>query len=237
MNVAAIERNCARLRTELRGGAALCAVVKADGYGHGARAERARGARRRRALAGGRRRRARRASCARPASPSADPRDGRAQRERAREALGRRRRRGRLERGAIWSAVAAAGRRRACTSSSTPAWAGSGTRDPAEATRVAAAAPPRPSVELVGAMTHFATADELRDDGLLRASSSSASRAGRGALEREHPALLVHAANSAAMLRDARRAVRHGALRHRGLRHGPVRRGPRRARRSSRRSS
>ena len=36
VNVAAIARNCARLRTELRGGAALCAVVKADGYGHGA---------------------------------------------------------------------------------------------------------------------------------------------------------------------------------------------------------
>ena len=36
VNVAAIERNCARLSTELHGGAALCAVVKADGYGHGA---------------------------------------------------------------------------------------------------------------------------------------------------------------------------------------------------------
>src|SRR5919197_1114941 len=36
VNVAAIERNCARLASELRGGAALCAVVKADGYGHGA---------------------------------------------------------------------------------------------------------------------------------------------------------------------------------------------------------
>ncbi len=36
VNVAAIERNCARLRTQLQHGAALCAVVKADGYGHGA---------------------------------------------------------------------------------------------------------------------------------------------------------------------------------------------------------
>jgi alanine racemase len=32
----AIQRNCARLLGELRGGARLCAVVKADGYGHGA---------------------------------------------------------------------------------------------------------------------------------------------------------------------------------------------------------
>jgi alanine racemase len=35
VNLAAIERNCARLRAEL-GGGALCAVVKANGYGHGA---------------------------------------------------------------------------------------------------------------------------------------------------------------------------------------------------------
>jgi alanine racemase len=36
VNVAAIERNVARLRRELRAGSELCAVVKADGYGHGA---------------------------------------------------------------------------------------------------------------------------------------------------------------------------------------------------------
>jgi Alanine racemase len=35
VNLAAIERNAARLRRELSGGG-LCAVVKADGYGHGA---------------------------------------------------------------------------------------------------------------------------------------------------------------------------------------------------------
>src|SRR5437868_3973190 len=36
VNVAAIERNVATLRGRLAGGAELCAVVKADGYGHGA---------------------------------------------------------------------------------------------------------------------------------------------------------------------------------------------------------
>jgi alanine racemase len=36
VNLAAIERNAARLRGGLTGGAELCAVVKADGYGHGA---------------------------------------------------------------------------------------------------------------------------------------------------------------------------------------------------------
>jgi len=36
VNLAAVERNVARLRGGLTGGAGLCAVVKADGYGHGA---------------------------------------------------------------------------------------------------------------------------------------------------------------------------------------------------------
>jgi len=36
VDLGAVERNCARLRRELGGGAELCAVVKADGYGHGA---------------------------------------------------------------------------------------------------------------------------------------------------------------------------------------------------------
>ena len=36
VNLAAIERNVARLREALSGGAGLCAVVKANGYGHGA---------------------------------------------------------------------------------------------------------------------------------------------------------------------------------------------------------
>jgi alanine racemase len=36
IDVGAIERNCAHLRSLLTGGAELCAVVKGDGYGHGA---------------------------------------------------------------------------------------------------------------------------------------------------------------------------------------------------------
>ncbi|MGA2164863.1 MAG: alanine racemase, partial [Solirubrobacteraceae bacterium] len=35
INLDAITRNCDRLRSELREGVELCAVVKADGYGHG----------------------------------------------------------------------------------------------------------------------------------------------------------------------------------------------------------
>ncbi len=37
VDVGAVERNCARLYSELAGDTSLCAVVKADGYGHGAR--------------------------------------------------------------------------------------------------------------------------------------------------------------------------------------------------------
>jgi alanine racemase len=36
VDLGAIERNCARLRAELAANSQLCAVVKADGYGHGA---------------------------------------------------------------------------------------------------------------------------------------------------------------------------------------------------------
>ena len=36
VDLGAVERNCARLMGALHDGAALCAVVKADGYGHGA---------------------------------------------------------------------------------------------------------------------------------------------------------------------------------------------------------
>ena len=36
IDLGAVERNCARLKAELGEGAELCAVVKADGYGHGA---------------------------------------------------------------------------------------------------------------------------------------------------------------------------------------------------------
>ena len=36
VDLGAVERNCARLASELDDGVELCAVVKADGYGHGA---------------------------------------------------------------------------------------------------------------------------------------------------------------------------------------------------------
>jgi alanine racemase len=77
-----------------------------------------------------------------------------------------------------------------------------GTRDPAEALRVAVMARDTPGVELVGAMTHFATADELHDREFF-ARQLAAFAGWAGAVRAEQPGVIVHAANSAALLRDA----------------------------------
>jgi alanine racemase len=75
-----------------------------------------------------------------------------------------------------------------------------GTSDPDEASRVAALAQESPHVELVGAMTHFATADELGDE-FFGEQLERFARWGR-ALKQRHPQVVLHAANSAATLRD-----------------------------------
>lgn len=75
-----------------------------------------------------------------------------------------------------------------------------GTRDAAEATRAAAAAAGAPGVELAGLMTHFATADERGDAFFGEQLERFAAWA--VPLHAEHPDALVHAANSAGTLRD-----------------------------------
>ena len=199
VNVAAIERNCARLGSELRAGATLCAVVKADGYGHGA-AQSARAA-----LAGG-------ASWLAVAS---------AQEARELRAAG-------IEdvpilvMGALapgdlpealaagadvvaWSEqhvldLAAAGGGRVHVKLDT-GMGRLGTRDPAVATRVLALAEGSAGVEPVGLMTHFATADELDDGGFFASQLDAFARWATPHKERR-PELIVHAANSAALLRE-----------------------------------
>jgi alanine racemase len=73
-----------------------------------------------------------------------------------------------------------------------------GTRDPAEGLRVARAAKETPGVRLAGAMTHFATADEDQDfvERQLAAFAPWAEE-----VRDVEPDILVHAANSAATLR------------------------------------
>ena len=77
-----------------------------------------------------------------------------------------------------------------------------GTRDSGLASRVFALARDTRGVEPVGLMTHFATADELDDDGFFARQLDVFSRWARE-LKEQHPQLIVHAANSAAMLREA----------------------------------
>jgi alanine racemase len=74
-----------------------------------------------------------------------------------------------------------------------------GTRDPEEATRVAAAVAGRDGLRLAGAMTHFATADD--DPGFL-AEQLGVFVPWARAIVAAHPGVLVHAANSAATLRE-----------------------------------
>jgi alanine racemase len=75
-----------------------------------------------------------------------------------------------------------------------------GTRDRAEASRVLAAAAAASGVQLVGVMTHFATADIPDDEGFFE-QQLAAFADWSGAVRAEHPDVLVHAANSAALLR------------------------------------
>ncbi len=203
VSVGAIERNCAHLGSLLTGGAALCAVVKADGYGHGA-VESARAAR-----AGG-------ASWL--ATATADEAaalrtagiDGPVL---AMGALTHEESATALAVGAdvvVWEpefARALAGR---VGEGAPPArvhvkldtgMGRLGATDPLQAAEVARIAAEDERLELVGLMTHFATADESGDDHFPRQLYRFAAAA--DGLRARHPGLLVHAANSAAVYRDA----------------------------------
>jgi alanine racemase len=74
-----------------------------------------------------------------------------------------------------------------------------GTRDADEATRVAEAVAARDGLRLAGAMTHFATAD---DDPEFLAQQLAAFTPWAQGVKAAHPEVLVHAANSAATLRE-----------------------------------
>jgi alanine racemase len=199
VDLGAIERNCARLRSELRAGVQLCAVVKADGYGHGAvHSARA-------AIAGGA------GWLAVATAPEARelreagliaPRVlvmGALTRPELSEALA-------AEADiVVWreqdvQAVAAAGGGRVHAKLDS-GMGRLGTRDAEQASQVLAAAQATPGVEPVGAMTHFATADELHDGGFFAHQLDTFTRWAR-AMKAAQPQLLVHAANSAAVLRD-----------------------------------
>jgi alanine racemase len=196
--VAAIERNVGRLRRELEAGSELCAVVKADGYGHGAlHAARA-------ALAGG----AGWLAVATADEAAQLRKGGIDARLLVLGALSPEELDVALQARAdvvAWrepfvAAVAARGGGRVHVKLDT-GMGRLGTRDPEEATRVAQAAAADPSLELVGAMTHFATADERGDDFFGR--QLGRFDAWARPLRERHAGLVLHAANSAGLLRDA----------------------------------
>ncbi|HZL48292.1 MAG TPA: alanine racemase [Solirubrobacteraceae bacterium] len=199
VNLAAIERNCARLRGELRGGAELCVVVKADGYGHGA-VQSARAA-----LAGGAGWLAVAGSSEARELREAGLREARVLVMGALSAV-------ELEEAlaadadvVVWSerqvdAVLAAGGGRVHVKLDS-GMGRLGTRDPVEASRAVAAARESGGVELVGVMTHFATADDRDDDGFFAAQLRAFAEWAR-TVKAEQPELVVHAANSAATLRE-----------------------------------
>jgi alanine racemase len=199
VNVAAIERNCARLRAELGGRVQLCAVVKSDGYGHGAVPSalaalaggaswlavvtgeealelRAAGVRHARLLVMG----ALTRSDLRHALAAGA--DTVAWRERHIEELSR-------EGGGRVHVKLDSGMGRL------------GTRERGEASRVLAAALETPGVQAAGAMTHFATADEANDDGFFHRQLEVFESWARE-VKAAYPELVLHAANSAAVLRE-----------------------------------
>jgi alanine racemase len=203
VNLAAVERNVAQL-ARVAPGAAVCAVVKADGYGHGmvpcARA----------ALAGG----ARWLAVATALEAQA-LRAGLAETEDADVpilvlgALSDEELPIALDAGAdvsVWTveraqALAASGRAVRVHVKLDSGLGRLGTRSPEEADAVVAAVDAAENLELIGAWTHFATADERGD--AFFGEQLARFTAWVEPVRAAHPGVLVHAANSAAILRDA----------------------------------
>ena len=200
VNLAAIERNCARLRAELEDGCQLCVVVKANGYGHGAAPSAPA------ALAGG----ASRLAVA-GAREAVELREAgflevpvlvmgalspvelcEALRVHAEVVVWR-------EQDVVAVASAGGGKIHVKLDSGMGRL---GTRDSGEASRTVAAAASTRGVELAGVMTHFATADDL-DDPFFH-EQLNVFTAWAQEIKAAHPHILVHAANSAAVLRERR---------------------------------
>ena len=202
IDLAAIARNCAGLRSLLSGGADLCAVVKADGYGHGAvwaaRAALEGGASWLAVAAAGEAAELRRHGIAGPILVM-----GALTREDLRIAL-------EAEADVVaWRAEFARSIADCAPSGAAPprvhvkldtGMGRLGTADPGEARAVADAVAADQRLELAGVMTHFATADEPGDRLFPEQLERFAAFAGE--LKAAHPGLRAHAANSAATFRD-----------------------------------
>ncbi|MEV4421857.1 alanine racemase [Patulibacter sp. NPDC049589] len=198
INVAAIERNVALLAGRVGPGTAVCAVVKADGYGHGAVAAA------RAAVAGG----ATWLAVVTAAEATAlrlggidarllvlGPLDD----DDLPEALDAR------AEVVVWDAegvdrLERLGRPADVHVKLDSGMGRLGQRDPAVALELCDRVAGAPPLRLSGAMTHFATADDPADS--LFAVQLERFTAWAADVRRRHPTVVLHAANSAAMLRD-----------------------------------
>jgi alanine racemase len=201
VDAVAVERNCASLKRRL-GAADLCAVVKADGYGHGATACAAA------AVAGG----ATWLAVATADEAAELRRDGIGERILVMGALTRPDLELALEADAdivAWregfaraaAAVASADRPARLHVKLDTGMGRLGTPDPEEAMRVAALAQSTRGLAVAGLMTHFATADDPESaffDEQLNRFKPFVEEFRRG-----YPECVVHAANSAAVLRGS----------------------------------
>ena len=200
VDLGAVERNCAMLKRRL-GDSALCAVVKADGYGHGATSCA------RAALAGG----ATWLAVATAAEAAALREDGVRDRILVMGALIG----SELELALGADADVVAWRDefvRAVEAAATAAEPARvhvkldtgmgrlGARDPAEARRIAADVDGSERMRLAGVMTHLATADE--PDSPFFEEQLARFQPFVQELKRARPDCIAHAANSAAVLRD-----------------------------------
>lgn len=204
IDLGAVERNCARLKAELGEGGELCAVVKADGYGHGADACASA------ALAGG----ATRLAVATGAEAAQ---------------IGRRLPQiplltmGALTPDELDSALAAGsevavwrdgfrdllaargraqGRAVRVHVKHDSGMGRLGNPDPSEVLALARTVAEDPMLELAGIWTHFATADETDSSFFDEQLDSFAAVV--EAVKSEYPSVIAHAANSAAIFRDSR---------------------------------
>jgi alanine racemase len=204
IDLGAVERNCARLRSELRAGAELCAVVKADGYGHGADGCASA------ALAGG----ATRLAVATGAEAAQIGRRfpqipllsmGALAPDDLEDALAA------GSEVAIWrpefrELLSARGRAQGrpvrVHVKHDSGMGRLGNPDPAAVLALARACAEDPQLDLAGVWTHFATADEPDSEFFDRQLDRFSAVA--DALKAEFPGVTVHAANSAAVFRDPR---------------------------------
>ena len=202
VDLGAVERNARRLCDTLSGGARLCAVVKANGYGHGtvecAHAALAGGASWLAVATAAEAAELRAAGFAEPVlvQGALTPAEARAALDAEADVVAWRAGFAR----ALAEHAAATGRRARVHVKLDTGMGRLGTADPAEARAICDLVAGDERLELVGLMTHFATADEPGDDHFP--AQLERFRAFVAETGEAYPGVIAHAANSAAVLRE-----------------------------------